>query len=45
MFIKNKDFEYLVTPGHAKQIYAQIHASNQDKSQDKIREKGKPRVC
>lgn len=35
IFIKNKDFEYLVTPGHSKQIYAQMHNKNQDKTRDK----------
>lgn len=41
IFIKNKDFQYLVTPGHSKQIYAQIHSKNQDKA----REKGKTQGC
>lgn len=32
MFINNKEFEYLITPGHAKQIYSQIHSNVQEKN-------------
>lgn len=32
MFINNKEFQYLITPGHAKQIYSQIHTNVQEKN-------------
>lgn len=32
MYMKNKEFQYLVTPGHAKQIYSQIHTNSQNKN-------------
>lgn len=32
MFIKNKEFEHLVTPSHSKQIYSQIHENVQQKN-------------